>query len=354
MTLSADGASLFWQWRHDAVTAVTERFYATHGTAYQQWGPRGREACREDIGFHIEFLRPVLEFGLVDPMVSYLSWLQEVLEARGIPTGHLVQSLQWLGDFYADRLPPGDAVAVRQAIDAVLSAWALAEPGTAGLEAAAAWPEATQFEQALLAGRREQAQQVLQNCLAKGHTLVDIEAHVVQPAMYRIGDGWQANRVTVAQEHMATAIAHAVMSASLAQHPPPPLNGRRVVLACVAGNHHALGLRMVADAFDVKGWDVMYLGADVPTSALVQTVVAECPDLVGLSVAFAQQLGVVREVIAQLNTRMPDTRPAVIVGGLAINRFKPLAGMVGADTHAGSASDAVCEADRLLNHPKGS
>ncbi|MDP2419299.1 MAG: cobalamin-dependent protein [Hydrogenophaga sp.] len=356
MTLTTTGLQRFWQLRHDAVVSVTERFYATHGTVYQQWGPRGREACREDLGFHIEFLRPVLEFGLVQPMVSYLVWLREVLDARGIPSGHLAQSLRWLGDFYADHLDAPDAAAVQAAMDGVLQALAQAEqmpasPAQPDTPTAAAWPEVCEFEHALLRGNRNEAQQVVQRCLAQGHSLVSIEAHVVQPAMVRIGDGWQANRVSVAQEHMATAIAHAVITASLEQQSLPPPNGHHIILACVEGNHHALGLRMVADAFEVQGWDVTYLGANVPTRALVDMVTTEQPDLLGLSVSFPQQLGTVRDILAQLNERLPDTRPPVLVGGLAVNRFQPLAGVLGAEGHAASALDAVDVAQQLLKQP---
>lgn len=357
MTLTPTGLQRFWQLRHDAVASVTERFYATHGTVYQQWGPRGREACREDLGFHIEFLRPVLEFGLVQPMVSYLVWLREVLDARGIPSGHLAQSLRWLGDFYAAHLDAPDAAAVQAALDGVLLALAQAEqlpasPVQPDAPTAAAWPEVCEFEHALLRGNRNDAQQVVQRCLDQGHSLVSIEAHVVQPAMVRIGDGWQANRVSVAQEHMATAIAHAVISASLEQQSLPPPNGHRIILACVEGNHHALGLRMVADAFEVQGWDVTYLGANVPTRALVDMVTTELPDLLGLSVSFPQQLGTVRTILAQLNVCLPDVRPPVLVGGLAVNRFQSLAGALGTDGHAASALDAVEVAQRLLKQPQ--
>lgn len=359
MTLTPTGLQRFWQLRHDAVASVTERFYATHGTVYRQWGPLGREACREDIGFHIEFLRPVLEFGLVQPMVSYLLWLREVLDARGIPSGHLALSLHWLGDFYAAHLDEPDATAVQAALDGVLLELAQAQaeqmPASRAqpdAPTAPAWPEVCEFEHALLRGNRNDAQQVVQRCLDQGHSLVSIEAHVVQPAMVRIGDGWQANRVSVAQEHMATAIAHAVISASLEQHSLPPPIGHHIILACVEGNHHALGLRMVADAFEVQGWDVTYLGANVPTRALVDMVTTEQPDLLGLSVSFPQQLGTVRTIIAQLNAHLPDARPPVLVGGLAINRFLPLADMLGAEGHAASALDAVEVAQRLLKQPQ--
>ena len=99
--LGAAGLRRFQSLIPDAVGAVTERFYSTLGSVYAQFGPRGREACREDLTFHLEFLRPVLEFGLLGPMVEYLRWLASVLAARSIPAEHLALSLDWLGEFFA-------------------------------------------------------------------------------------------------------------------------------------------------------------------------------------------------------------------------------------------------------------
>src|SRR5690606_21584717 len=103
--------------------------------------------------------------------------------------------------------------------------------------------------------------------------------------------------------------------ALLRSSPPAPLD-RRVMLACVEGNEHAIGLRMVADAFQLAGWDVQFLGPNVPTSSLVQQVIESRPNLVGLSVSFPQQLREVRNVITQLSERLGRTRPPVIIGGL--------------------------------------
>ena len=99
------------------------------------------------------------------------------------------------------------------------------------------------------------------------------------PSLYRIGEKWQANKVSVAQEHIASAIVQLAMTAGLLRSQPPPMVGKRVLLACVAANNHAIGLRMVSDAFQLAGWEVQYLGADVPTSALVGQVVEWKPDL---------------------------------------------------------------------------
>ena len=72
-------------------------------------------------------------------------------------------------------------------------------------------------------------------------------------------------------------------------------------------------------------------------------------DLVGLSVSFAQQLSAVKAVIAQLDERLGAARPVVMIGGLAINRFKQIAEMVGADANSGDARAAVFDADRIFD-----
>ncbi len=176
---------------------------------------------------------------------------------------------------------------------------------------------------------------------------MDVELHVIQPSLYDIGKAWQANRVTVAKEHMATAIALSVMTVGLLRSPAPATIGKRVLLACVEGNDHAVGLRMVADAFQLAGWDVQYLGANMPGAAIIRQAADWRADLVGLSVSFAQQLRIVKQVIAQLRGRVGDARPAVIIGGLAVNRFSQLADMVGADACGADAQAAVAYANQI-------
>jgi methanogenic corrinoid protein MtbC1 len=211
-----------------------------------------------------------------------------------------------------------------------------------------AWPEALAFEAALLRVDQGEALALMNRAMDDGHSLVEVEMHMIQPALYRIGERWQANQITVAQEHMASALVQMVMPMGLLRSPPPiPLN-KRVLLACVDGNNHSIGLAMVSDAFTLSGWQVQYLGADVPTTSLVAQVLASRPDLVGLSVSFPQHLRIAKQVIAELITQMGDTRPAVMIGGLAVNRFSVLDGALGADACGGNAMMAVQQANQML------
>jgi methanogenic corrinoid protein MtbC1 len=86
----------------------------------------------------------------------------------------------------------------------------------------------------------------------------------------------------------------------------------------------------------------------VPASAIVRQAAEWQADIVGLSVSFTHQLHVVKDVIAQLRNSHDGVRPAVIIGGLAINRFNRLADMVGADAYGADAPAAVACANRIV------
>ncbi len=348
-TLDAAGLQQFLALQGDAVQAVTERFYTTHGSAYARFGDSGRQTCKDDLTFHLEFLRPVLEFGLLQPMVDYLTWLDNVLVARGVPSQHLAQSLDWLAEFFGAQMDANPGAAVVQALAAARDGFLQA--GAAPVAPAPvqpAWPIAEEFEAALLRGDQRKALAILNRAMDGGHSLVDAEMRMIQPALYQIGEKWQANQISVAQEHMATAIVQMVMPMGLLRSPPPAQNGKSVLLACVEGNQHAVGLSMVSDAFSLAGWQVQYLGADVPTRALVAQIIEAKPELVGLSVSFPQQLRVARDIIYQLAEKMGSTKPAVMIGGLAVNRFARLAEVLGADASSVNAQMAVDCADQMV------
>jgi methanogenic corrinoid protein MtbC1 len=341
-TLGPEGLQRFQLLQSEAVNAVTKLFHATCGSSYERFGARGREACREDLASHLEFLRPVLEFGALQPMVDYLTWLSSVLMARSIPTDHVALSLEWLANFFAGRMDENEGRVVSDALHAARTEFLRAVTAP---EASPCPPEHAEeqavFLAALLAGRRRDALSVVDRWFDDGRSLVDLEQHLITPSLYQIGRKWQLNQVTVAQEHMATAIVQSVMTVGLMRSSPASLIGKSVLLACVEGNSHTIGLNMLSDAFQLDGWDVQYLGPNMPTSSLVEQIVESRPDLVGLSVSFPQQLPFVKAIVAQLNSRLGHSRPRVLIGGQAVNRFAPLAGAVDADAHMANAAEAV-------------
>lgn len=159
--------------------------------------------------------------------------------------------------------------------------------------------------------------------LAEGMSLPELYQRVVAPAMHEIGALWEKGALTVADEHLATALTHRVL-ASLrppiradvsSERPGGPAASKRVMLAAVEGEQHALGLRMAADVFEDAGFEVIYLGADVPTEALLQAVASLSPDLLALSATMPELAPQLEEIAVIVNQAHP--RPDLLIGGQA-------------------------------------
>lgn len=162
---------------------------------------------------------------------------------------------------------------------------------------------------------------------------------VLGPALQEIGSRWQRGLISVAQEHLATAIVSSVMATVAPRLMELPSIGRRAVLACTDGELHEVGLRMVGDFLEADGWDVLFLGALTPPDALVRLVAERTPDVVGLSTALTTHLASAADAIAAM--RRLDAPPFVMVGGRAYRDDSSVALGIGADVllaDAGAAS----------------
>ncbi len=156
---------------------------------------------------------------------------------------------------------------------------------------------------------------------------------IVQPALQEIGELWYTNRVSAAQEHLATATAEAAIASLYSRFRWPP-RGPRAIVACAQGERHELGARMVADLLALDGWDERFVGADVPAEALAQQVRELAPKMLGLSVTLSAHVPIARETIALARAARPGLK--VLVGGRAARDAQ-----LGADAVACRGTDAV-------------
>lgn len=170
----------------------------------------------------------------------------------------------------------------------------------------------------LIAGSRQGARARLAMLAGEGSDYLSIAVDLLQPALYRVGELWQAGRISVAQEHLASALAHVLLLEAYQEAEAAPPNGKRALFACVQGNHHALGLRMVADGFELLGFETHYLGADVPHDDLIAYATSVKPDLIGLSVSMGDQLSQTQRTIKALRHAFGSSCPSILVGGLPL------------------------------------
>ena len=170
----------------------------------------------------------------------------------------------------------------------------------------------------LLRGDRRQCYLLVKEALDETITLQDLYEEVIGPSMMEIGRLWEVNEITIAQEHLATAITQSVISGlyeHLFSNKNPEYKGK-MILTCVGEELHELGPRMLADLIEMDGWDVRYLGANMPIDAIFEMVREEKPDLVGLSATVEENKEVIRDLIKRIKEEYDPSIP-VMVGGLA-------------------------------------
>ena len=191
-------------------------------------------------------------------------------------------------------------------------------------------------------GDRRRAFQVIDAARDAGLDLSTIYVSVFQPALREIGRLWQQNSISVADEHLATAITQAAMArAYQSAFIWRTALGRTLIAACVDTERHEVGLRMLCDLLDLAGWHTTYLGASVPVESLVTMVQRRRPDVVALSAALTPHVPRVRTMVDEIKSVLGDARPLIIVGGRPFLDEPALAVRVGADFTAQNAVEAV-------------
>ncbi|MFJ6509372.1 B12-binding domain-containing protein [Streptomyces sp. NPDC091879] len=202
-----------------------------------------------------------------------------------------------------------------------------------------------QLWQAVAAGDEHAATTVVFETLGDGATAERVLLDLIASVQRKVGEEWATNRMTVAQEHAATAINDRAVAALSHHYAAHTARARgRVTVACVDGEWHGLPARILAEVLKLRGWSVDYLGAQVPPAHLITHVHQTGPDLVALSSSIATRLPTAHAAI----TAVQATNTPVLVGGAAFGAHGQYARLLRADIWA---PDAAAAADRLEQKP---
>lgn len=196
------------------------------------------------------------------------------------------------------------------------------------------------FLDAVLSGSRLRAMEVVTRAREAGLDLPQLYLEVLQPALREIGHRWEHNEISVADEHLATAITQLVMSRLYADVAQLSEEGPLAIGACAASERHEIGLRMVLDLLELRGWRTAFLGSAVPVDSLVAMARDRGARIVALSASIEPHVEQLRTAIAALRELEP--RPFVMVGGRLFLDDPDRAMRIGAD---GVATDAMQAAD---------
>lgn len=343
-----DGQAIAAQ-REELARVVVQRHFARHPHLAERYGPNGQRKCYQDTLYHLLYLSEAVANRAPTLFRDYVAWAKALLVGLGIPAQDLAQHLRLIEEVLHEHLDPQVTVVVAEYIEQALDAFDTlpSDPPTFMHDNMPLHELGTAYLNALLAYRRHDATRLILDAVAGGTSVADVYLYVLQPVLREVGRLWQRNRVSVALEHYCTAATQVVMARLSPQVFAAERVGRTIVATCVGDELHEVGVRMVADFFEMAGWDTLYLGANVPSESIVKTLVEQRADVLGVSVTITAHMPTLSDLIATVRSHPDCKHVKVCVGGYPFNLTEGLWQKVGADGYGPDAPTAVDVCNRL-------
>jgi methanogenic corrinoid protein MtbC1 len=159
-----------------------------------------------------------------------------------------------------------------------------------------------------------------------------LRRELLAPMLQEVGNRWNDGTLRIAHEHMATSIVSAFLAAMNSRYqvlPGAPL----VAVATPSGHLHELGALLAASHAHEAGWDVLYLGANLPAEEIAAAARARAVRAIMLSMVFPTADPGVMDQLRELRKLVgPDL--SIIVGGHGAPSYGAVLAEIGALTLA--------------------
>lgn len=168
---------------------------------------------------------------------------------------------------------------------------------------------------ALIQGDRKNGSEIINSYLNKKISIKELYENLIKLSLYRVGELWEHNQISVATEHLATAVTESLLNNLFEQIVSNERVGKTAVVGCVENEFHQVGIKMVADLFEMNGWDTHFLGANIPTHELIRFTKETNPDIIALSLSIYFHLPILEKMITEFRSQFPKI--PIIIGGQA-------------------------------------
>jgi len=287
-------------------------------------GDLGRsEMMRDNHRNHAMFLTTVLHLNAFRLLASVIPWVYRTYRNHGFSYDYFPVALSAWKKAIGQEITESEATRIFPVYDWMLNQHELVvELAGARDRSVFEKPDREKdFYETLITHDLHGALKISENELSRNLDPGDFYENIARPALYRVGHGWENGELSVAQEHLATAMVQTVVA---------NLQGRtlksgkllgRVLVASVAGELHDLGARMIAHSFSSDGWEVAFLGANTPINNLIEMTREIRPAFVALSLSMPYYLHLLRRIIDEFKADAELCKIPIMVGGLVFRLF---------------------------------
>lgn len=180
-----------------------------------------------------------------------------------------------------------------------------------------------EFAKSLLNGDQDGAWNIVMSEIDHQDTRKEVFEQLITKAMQHIGELWETDKISVADEHLATSTCEYILArfhydmkknSNVLQ-----IKAKKAMFLCLENEQHDIGLKMVEQLFEEHGWNTRLLGANLPLEYAVKAANKWKPSVIGLSFSIWYHADVLKTYIKVLEA-LPH-QPTVIVGGRLLSNY---------------------------------
>ncbi len=176
--------------------------------------------------------------------------------------------------------------------------------------------------------------------------IVTLYNEILRPALYDVANHQKKQTITVAQEHMRTAIVRTIIECCYPyvikerDHKYESLREEKVLIFCPAEEYHEVGPRMVEDFFTLNGYHAFFMGGNTPRDDLLLLLEEWKPKYLAMSVSNYYNLLAAERTIKDIQNSLSYS-PTIILGGYALQGETDAKNKINADLYLQSYDDIV-------------
>ena len=146
--------------------------------------------------------------------------------------------------------------------------------------------------------------------------------NLILPLIEKVGVSWQNGMMRIYHEHLATNVIRKFLLDQLtATRIPPSAPG--MIVTTPAGQTHELGALIAALIAATQGWNVTYLGANLPVEDIAAVIKEKNARILLLSLVYPLQDPKLEKELIRLR-EIIGKEITIIVGGRAVNSYLPV------------------------------
>jgi len=141
---------------------------------------------------------------------------------------------------------------------------------------------------------------------------------ILRPVMYKIGEDWANDKISIATEHVASNIAQTLVKIIM-DRVISSGNKKKILICVPLGEEHHLGCDVLETYLSIKGFKVYNIGTSIPTESILSFIQNNKPDIILISITLEDNIGAGQRLVKKIKERY---KIPVLIGGYAIQTQK--------------------------------